>query len=72
MSETRFRQVLSPAWVVQARVGIGGPQPAEVRRMLDEATGRLRQDEEWMRATRARLADADARLEAAFRRLLAP
>ncbi|HZZ94699.1 MAG TPA: argininosuccinate lyase [Usitatibacter sp.] len=71
MAEARFRQVLSPAWVVQARVGIGGPQPAEVRRMLGEANGRLQQDQEWMRATRARLADADLRLDAAFRKLLA-
>jgi argininosuccinate lyase len=72
MAQAQFRQVLSPAWVVQNRVGIGGPQPAEVRRMLDEARGRLQQDEGWMRSVRTRLADADARLDAAFRALLAP
>jgi argininosuccinate lyase len=71
LPEKQFREVLSPEWMVRSRVGIGGPQPAEVQRMLQEAKGRLQQDNEWMRATRARLADADARLDAAFKRLVA-
>jgi argininosuccinate lyase len=72
LPEGEFRQVLSPEWMVRSRVGIGGPQPAEVRRMLGEARQRLQQDQEWMRAARGRLAAADARLDAAFKALLAP
>jgi argininosuccinate lyase len=70
ISETHFREVLSPAFMVRTRVGIGGPQPAEVRRMLGEAQARLQADHGWMQQTRGRLRDADARLDAAFRQLL--
>lgn len=68
--EAHFREVLSPAFVVRTRVGIGGPQPAEVRRMLGEAQARLQADQGWMQGTRAKLRDADARLDVAFHQLL--
>jgi argininosuccinate lyase len=70
IGEAHFREVLSPVFVVRTRVGIGGPQPAEVRRMLAEARSRLQADQAWMRQTRGRLHDADARLDAAFGQLL--
>jgi len=71
LTEAEFRKVLSARNMVESRVGIGGPQPAEVERMLGEAEGRLRADKAWMSRTRQRLADADAALDQAFGLLLA-
>jgi argininosuccinate lyase len=56
--------------VVKSRVGIGGPQPAEVERMLAGAQSALRADKGWMQKTRQALKDADARLDGAFSALL--
>ena len=70
MGETEFRKVLSPTEMIRTRVGLGGPQPAEVERMLGEAQGALRADKAWMQKTRDRLKDADVRLDQAFARLL--
>ena len=70
LSEKRFREVLSPADMVKTRVGIGGPQPAEVERMLGEAGARLKSDEAWMTQRRQKLRDADRKLDEAFRNLL--
>ena len=58
--------------MVRTRVGIGGPQPAEVERMLGAAQSQLRSDKAWMQGTRQKLKDADARLDTAFSRLVAP
>ncbi|OWT54792.1 argininosuccinate lyase [Candidimonas nitroreducens] len=69
MSEAEFRQTLSPVYMVNTRVGIGGPQPPEVRRMLGEAQATLKADEDWMSQTRKRLADANTRLDQAFAQL---
>ena len=70
LSETRFREVLSPAYMVKTRVGVGGPQPAEVERMLKTAQSSLADDRAWLDQTRKGLQAADARLEAAFASLL--
>ena len=71
ITEAAFRQVLSAENMVRTRVGVGGPQPAEVERMLAKAQLALRTDKDWMRRTRQGLKDADARLEKAFGQLLA-
>ncbi len=68
--EAEFRQVLSPEFMVKTRVGIGGPQPAEVQRMLAEAQATLLVDKAWMQSTRRKLKDADVKLDEAFGRLL--
>lgn len=70
IAESEFRQLLSPETMVKTRVGIGGPQPPEVERMLAQSRSRLDADEAWMRSTRAKLVDADARLDSAFAKLL--
>jgi argininosuccinate lyase len=72
MDETEFRQVLSPEYMVKTRVGVGGPQPAEVERQLAEALKTLNADKTWMEAARGNIRSADARLDASFRQLLAP
>lgn len=70
LTPARFREVLSPAFMVLSRVGVGGPQPAEVARMLKAAQAVLAQDQAWLAATRKKLQDADIRLDAAFGQLL--
>ena len=57
--------------MVRTRVGIGGPQPAEVRRMIGEAKKALAADRAWLDERRNRLADAEAKLNRAFAELLA-
>jgi hypothetical protein len=51
-TEEHFRQVLSPVFMVKTRLGIGGPQPAEVVRMLQESKATLAADKAWMKETR--------------------
>jgi argininosuccinate lyase len=72
LSEQAFRALLSPADMVRTRVGIGGPQPTEVERMLAGAQTQLKADKTWIQSARQRLKDADARLDAAFGKLATP
>ena len=70
LDEAAFRAALSPAEMVRTRVGIGGPQPAETRRMLVESRQGLAADLAWVNARRDRLAAAEAGLNNAFAELL--
>ncbi|MBN7822547.1 hypothetical protein, partial [Bowmanella yangjiangensis] len=70
LSESAFRATLSPRSMVETRKGTGGPQPAEVKRMLAEAGKRLRADESWMSERRQQLSKADVALDKAFAKLL--
>jgi len=56
--------------MVNASRGLGGPQPAEVKRMLQAETKRVATDRGWAVERRQRLAQASARLDAAFGRLI--
>ena len=70
LSEKAMRALLSPVEMVRTRVGVGGPQPAEVERMLRQSQETLRSDKAWIAQARRRLQEADGRLDQAFARLL--
>lgn len=71
LSEKLFMETLSPEAMVRSRVGIGGPQPAEVRRMLSLAKTMLAADRAWLDERNAKLAAAEAKLNQAFQKLSA-
>jgi argininosuccinate lyase len=66
LSEAVFREAISAEYMVFGRKGIGGPQPAEVTRMLEHARAELGGDRDWLRGQEAHLAGAAADLEKAF------
>ncbi len=66
LTAAQFKQSLSHEEMVRTRVGVGGPQPAEVARMLQLGRQSLKQDEEWLRQRLGALAQAEALLNARF------
>lgn len=71
MGEAEFRSLLDPVAIVRNRATVGGPQPAEMDRMLKAAKQRLAQQGEWVKEKRARISDSLARLDADFEKLAA-
>ncbi len=65
------RDAMDPERMVAGRRGTGGPEPAEVQRMLEERRTTLAASRAWLRDTRARLAKAAAVREQAFAALSA-
>ena len=70
LSEAEFRAALDPVAIVRGRATSGGPQPAEMKRMLDEATARLDRQESWISEQRAHIDGALRRLDTDFQALL--
>jgi argininosuccinate lyase len=70
MSEAEFRGALDPTHIVNARATVGGPQPAEMERMLGVARGRIAEQKEWIAAHRKRIDQSLAKLDADFDRLV--
>ena len=70
LDEKAFKATLSPEMMVRTRVGIGGPQPEEVRRMIGMAREALSRDRTWLTERNTRLLEAEARLNIAFEKLL--
>jgi argininosuccinate lyase len=66
LTEKRFREALSAEGMIVASKGLGGPQPAEMARMLDVQRQKLLADQSWARSARLRLAEAQTRLDGAF------
>jgi len=66
LNEQRFRDALSPAGMIRASQGRGGPQPAEVARMLRNAGSSVAADRDWAQAKRMALTEAQAQLDAIF------
>lgn len=58
LSEAEFRETISAEQMVFGNKGIGGPQLAEVTRMLAEGQGRITSDRDWLTSRNDRLAAA--------------
>ncbi len=71
MSEAEFRQTLDPVAIVRDRATSGGPQPAEMTRMLDAADRTVAEEAAWVTAERGRIDRALTSLDADFGKLLA-
>lgn len=61
---------LDPEEMVASRLGRGGPQPDEVRRMLKAHRDRIDASRYWLSETRGRLAKAQAARDSDFTRLI--
>ena len=61
-----FAEIISAEYMVFGRKGRGGPQLAEVDRMLSEAREKVAEELAWLGKEQDRLAHADATLEHAF------
>lgn len=70
MSEEEFRVTLDPAAIVRNRATTGGPQPAEMRRMLREMGEALEDEARWVQERRAHIEAALTSLEHDFTKLL--
>ncbi|SIQ34511.1 argininosuccinate lyase [Bosea sp. TND4EK4] len=70
MSEAEFRATLDPVAIVRNRATSGGPQPAEMDRMLAQARQRLDRHDSWIKEKRQRIADGLARLDGDFAKLV--
>lgn len=72
MDEAEFRATLDPVAIVRNRATAGGPQPAEMARMLASARARLEQQASWIGTQRARIDGSLARLDRDFEKLAQP
>jgi argininosuccinate lyase len=66
ISEAEFRATLDPVAIIRNRATSGGPQPAEMDRMLAEAKQRIDRQDVWIKDRRAKIAAGLAKLDADF------
>ena len=70
LAEAEFTQAIDPVHIIATRQGRGGPQRAEVERMLEACTAQLADHQQWLDSQRAAVAAAKSMLDSAFARLL--
>lgn len=66
LNEEMFRKVMTPQAMVDSAQGLGGPQSASVKAMLDEGAKSIAQNRAWLESKRAALESSAARLDKAF------
>ena len=71
MSEAEFRATLDPVAIVRHRATTGGPQPAEMARMLEASRQRLALQDQWIAAHREHIRDSLDGLDRDFAKLVA-
>jgi len=71
MDEQEFRSTLNPVAIVKNRATRGGPQPAEMQRMLKEANDKLAAQDAWIAAHRQHIEQSLSELDQAFDQLVA-
>lgn len=69
MSEQEWNDSKDPAAIVRHRAVKGGPQPAELEKMISMAKKTLARNEEWTRSARDKLASAENRLNRDFEKM---
>jgi argininosuccinate lyase len=62
LSEAAFKETISAEHMVYGSMGIGGPQLAEVTRMLGNERTKMKSDLDWLKSQKDQLAAADASL----------
>jgi argininosuccinate lyase len=71
LSESAFKETISAEHMVSSSRGIGGPQLAEVTRMLGDESAGTKSDLDWLKSQMSRLAAADTSLNKAVAALAA-
>lgn len=66
MNEAEFRSTLDPVAIIRNRATSGGPQPAEMDRMLAEAKQRLDGQDAWIKDRRTKISTGLAKLDVDF------
>ena len=72
LSEAQFRAALDPLHIIRQRATSGGPQKAEMQRMLERQQRLLQEQTQWLGQQRERLSSSTARLNADFAQFLVP
>ena len=70
LNEAQFKEAISAEYMVFGRKGLGGPQPAEMERMLADERAAIARDQAWLELRLAHVRVADAVREDAFGALL--
>lgn len=69
LNEAEFRSTLDPVAIVKHRMSTGGPQPAEMERMLSASRQKLSRQGEWIKERRAKITASLDKLDLDFDRL---
>ena len=70
LREETIRSALDPAEFVRSRVTTGSCNPDEVRRMIEEVTGKLAEEEEWLANQRSKIKEAGETLDKAIEAII--